>query len=485
MIFQIYKFLLLSIGINLIALPLKGQFRFAADFRAKNTEVCKTLESFAKIPGLKGSSWGLAIVNPKDGKFLAEKSAADNFIPASNMKIITSLNAFHHLGEDYRFSTDFYISGSLKDSVLYGNIWISGGGDPTPGMEGRDRLNSDFFGQAIRLLKSRGIKSIKGRLIQIPCENPYHGLRSTWSWGDLSQSYGAGIYALNANENQFHIYADAITKDSIAVIKRADSLFSQMNLSGLKIKTGPPGSNDDSYFSWKPGSSKINLTGTIPPSSETQRLRGAIPDPEQFFLDLLKHELWKGGVMVRDSIVEDQPGQKIGEIKSPPLSQIIKEVNQHSNNFYTEALAFALCRKGDSGSDYGWTHLNRIKSVVSMPEGYYLSDGSGLSPTNRLSPAGITKALSWALKQKWSETFLSSLPVAGESGTMKNFCTGACGKIRAKSGTLNRTLCYSGYAETASGKVIFSMMINNYHGGQKSMKEEMGKVLESFVKIRH
>ncbi len=68
---------------------------------------------------------------------------------------------------------------------------------------------------------------------------------------------------------------------------------------------------------------------------------------------------------------------------------------------------------------------------------------------------------------------------------MKNFCTGACGKIRAKSGTLNRTLCYSGYAETASGKVIFSMMINNYHGGQKSMKEEMGKVLESFVKIRH
>jgi D-alanyl-D-alanine carboxypeptidase/D-alanyl-D-alanine-endopeptidase (penicillin-binding protein 4) len=93
-----------------------------------------------------------------------------------------------------------------------------------------------------------------------------------------------------------------------------------------------------------------------------------------------------------------------------------------------------------------------------------LSDGSGLSRKDLVTPRAIVEILRYAARQPWAETFRASLPVAGEDGTlsdrMKN--TPAVGRVFAKTGTIGRANTLSGYATTVSGKhLIFSIMANN------------------------
>jgi len=467
----------------MIALQVEGQFHFRAGFRLKNPEVCRSMEKFARLDGLKGASWGLAIRNTKDGKLLASKSEEENFIPASNMKLLTSMNAFQNLGENHQFQTDFFTDGNIENGILNGNLLIRGSGDPTIGTTGRDKLRAGFFAKAVQLLKEKGIREIKGRILPEKVDNPYEGIGKDWSWSDIANYYGAGIFQFNINENQFHTLVEAKKEGSKAVVRKKDSLNGGLSLDRVELETSPAGSPDLAYYYWIPGTSRVSLTGSIPESGEIQKIKGALPNPEEVFFEVLKSELRQAGIRVEEAELPSGRKSSIGKAESPPLTEIAAEVNLNSHNLYTESLAYALCKKGDRCAENGWTHLERYARLTGFPHGYYLADGSGLSLSNRISPSGLSQALVKALNQPWAKPFLNTLPVAGESGTMKNFCKGAKGKIRAKSGTLTRTLCYSGYADTPKGKVAFSLMVNNYNGPYKEMKAEVGKLLESFIRI--
>ncbi len=484
MISVICKFAGLSLVFALVALQVEGQFHFRPAFRMKNPELVRYLNHFAGLESLKGASWGMVIRDAEKGEILVQRSGEENFIPASNMKVLTSMNAFHHLGKDFRFRTVLYSDGEIADGVLKGNLFVEGSGDPTPATDGRDRLNAGFFRQVTAMLREKGIREITGNIFERNNSHPYAGIRKDWSWSDVGNYYGAGIYPLNINENQFHTYVEAVRQGSSAQLKKVDSLSGRMQIDEIKLETTAPGSPDLANFFWIPGTRKIRMEGSIPQEAGWQKVKGALQDPPALFLEVLENEIQKAGILIKKEVAGKKKPEFLGEALSPSLTTIAAEVNLNSNNLYTESLAYSLCTKDDRCLENGWTHLERFVRLTNFPAGYYLADGSGLSPSNRISPAGISNALVWALKQNWADSFLKSLPVAGESGTMKNFCKGVKGRIRAKSGTLTRTLCYSGYAETKKGRVAFSLMVNNYHGPFKAMKEAVGELLESFVAIR-
>ncbi|NNG01678.1 MAG: D-alanyl-D-alanine carboxypeptidase [Desulfobacteraceae bacterium] len=58
-----------------------------------------------------------------DGDIIYSKHADKPLTPASTLKLLTALFAFHHLGSDFRFQTEFF-----QDAD--GNIYIKGYGDP-------------------------------------------------------------------------------------------------------------------------------------------------------------------------------------------------------------------------------------------------------------------------------------------------------------------------------------------------------------------
>jgi D-alanyl-D-alanine carboxypeptidase/D-alanyl-D-alanine-endopeptidase (penicillin-binding protein 4) len=69
-----------------------------------------------------GENDAVLVASPR-GKVLLEKNAGKKKIPASTLKIFTSLVALHYLGPEYRFTTEFYLD---RDD----NLKIKGYGDP-------------------------------------------------------------------------------------------------------------------------------------------------------------------------------------------------------------------------------------------------------------------------------------------------------------------------------------------------------------------
>ena len=485
MILQLYKELKIFCLFLIIALPVEGQFHFGKDFKTKNKEVTTVYERFSRLQQLKGSSYGVIVKDGSTGQNLIHYNEELNLIPASNMKLFTSMNGLKNLGADFTFKTKIWISGPIQNGVLKGSLWIEGTGDPTIYSPDKEKFSGNFFTKLTKVLMSAGIQKIEGQLYAKEIHNPYSGIRSDWSWSDVGNYYGAGIYPLNINENQYALFLSSTVEGKAAKIKKQDSI-SDVEITTEEVVTDGPNTPDLAYIYWKPGSSNAKITGSLPQDSDLQKVKGSLQNPEKVFFKVLASQLSKSGISVEGKQFELETLKEIGYVESPPLKEIVKEVNLLSNNLMTESIAFALAKKEDKPDESGWTQLAKFAKQINCPQGFYLADGSGLSPSNRISPEGFCRALFWAKKQSFYADLMASLPVSGTSGTMRNFCKSASvkGKIQAKSGTLTRTLCYSGYVKAKRGDLVFSIMINSYSGNFKAMKSELEKIMEALVEIK-
>jgi D-alanyl-D-alanine carboxypeptidase/D-alanyl-D-alanine-endopeptidase (penicillin-binding protein 4) len=100
-----------------------------------------------------------------------------------------------------------------------------------------------------------------------------------------------------------------------------------------------------------------------------------------------------------------------------------------------------------------------------VPDGdVVMSDGSGLSRDDLVTPRAMVDLLRYAAHAPWGRDFISTLPVSGEDGTlderMRN--SPAAGRIEAKTGSTEHVHSLSGYATTQRGEsLVFSIFCNN------------------------
>ena len=76
------------------------------------------------------------------------------------------------------------------------------------------------------------------------------------------------------------------------------------------------------------------------------------------------------------------------------------------------------------------------------------------------------------------------MPIAGESGTLKNLCKGQAGqgRIMAKSGTMSKVKSYAGYVKTKSGKKLaFAIIVNNHANSSSALTAQMESVLNAMA----
>jgi D-alanyl-D-alanine carboxypeptidase/D-alanyl-D-alanine-endopeptidase (penicillin-binding protein 4) len=111
--------------------------------------------------------------------------------------------------------------------------------------------------------------------------------------------------------------------------------------------------------------------------------------------------------------------------------------------------------------------LNRFLREAGIKEGDVLfEEGSGLSRNNLTTPNATIALLEYMSKHKAADVYMSSLPIAGVDGTLRNRMKGtaAAGNARAKTGTLRWANSLSGYLTSAAGeRLAFSIMLNRYH----------------------
>ena len=126
------------------------------------------------------------------------------------------------------------------------------------------------------------------------------------------------------------------------------------------------------------------------------------------------------------------------------------------------------------------------KSTGIDMEGFIMEDGSGLSRFNAITAQQMGQIMRKSGSMPWFPHFYSSLAIAGKTGTLRNMCKGeaAQGRVFAKSGSINRVRCYTGYANTYHGKqVAFAIFVNSYTGKYSSLTPHFERFFNSLTQL--
>lgn len=461
-----------------------------------DNSLSELVEAIQKEKGTRTASIGVCLV-PLDG----EPSDAFGYqidqglVPASTMKSITTATANEILGSDYRFKTELQTAGVLgEDGTLKGNVVIRGGGDPTLG----DSQISRTFAVWQEALAKAGVKKVEGSVVGDASVFGTKLIPDSWQWNDIGNYYGAGASGLTFHQNQFFCSFQTSKVGGIAKFIGTDP-----NLPGVEfineMRVGSAGSGDQGYIYGVPYGKVFYLRGSVPAGKSTFTIKGALPDPAFFCARAFTKHLSQGGLevtgeptTVRLMMVagESLAARKvIHEQSSDSLASLMVLTNHKSVNLRAECMhrAIGLKAKGNG------TTLDASKAVTEHwadkgidMTGFYMADGCGLSRSNTVTAKQMALIHFHAAKGEHFEAFHDSLPVAGRSGTLKSIGggTSAEGRVRAKSGTLDRIKTYAGYVNARSGKrYAFAVFINNYSGDSWDAKSKIVRIWTKMVAL--
>jgi D-alanyl-D-alanine carboxypeptidase/D-alanyl-D-alanine-endopeptidase (penicillin-binding protein 4) len=153
--------------------------------------------------------------------------------------------------------------------------------------------------------------------------------------------------------------------------------------------------------------------------------------------------------------------KKLTLVHSPRMATLVKLTNTPSDNFFAETLIKDIgARFGGGGTTVAGASV--VRSELASEFGIHprLDDGSGLSRSDFTSPRDVVTLLG---KLADNSAFVSSLAVAGQTGTLQTEMRGtvAEGRCQGKTGTLHDVANLAGYCQAADGHTLaFAFMMN-------------------------
>ncbi len=455
---------------------------------AQSTSLNNAIARFRDQALLTHASVGICLKDLQSGKIVGETEPQVSLTPASIQKVITGATALEILGPDFRFSTRFGYSGELKNDTLWGDLIILGGGDPALGsMYFREHyFNPHFEDVWIKALSDAGIRVVTGNLITDATIFDDQLIPGTWMWEDMGNYYGAGACGLTVYDNQYEIHLQS-PKDAGLPTKiiRTDPEIPGLTFDNRVLSDNSNSDGASVYGS--PFDLHRVLLGTIPKDRPDFTIKASIPDPADFLALEMQKKLKQSKITLSGEIRNGKAGREfipLAEIQSPRLIEIIDEMEKTSVNLFAEHLLKYLgyLQNGQGTTAGGIKFITGFWQAKGIGnEGFFMNDGSGLSPTNGVTPEIMTAILKYMKTQSpYAIQFYNALPSPG-NGTLTAFNPGNFphGALRAKSGSMTRVRCYAGYLTTVSGnELAFAIMLNNFSCRQS----EAAKAIEDFLK---
>src|SRR5580698_7457405 len=540
--FQRILALLLAASLLPVSLYPQHHHREAKAAPPAKPQLADRIRTILADPALSHALFGIS-VKGLDGQVIYGYNDGLLFTPASNAKLLTTATAFALLPvQDLTFTTNVVASGVIDpQGELHGDIILLGCGDPTlsrrrypygappPATAAAATPNAanqanqaepqnppadmDVLNQLAQQVEQAGVRTVDGAVIgddSFYVDEPWG---ESWGWDDLQWSYGAPISALTFADNtiELNIVADPEKPGSTVASWAPDvdyyTLENTMTLTPAG-QTAHPGLNR------RPGSLLVRAWGTTPANGLHAGM--AVEDPAEFTAAAFKQALLARGVLVtgaavsrhKSSIVTaefaDERSQPVHIGPSPQdrivaplegrralathvsiqLDQDITLTNKISQNPHAELLLRLLGKT--FGTDGSFAQGSRVVRQFLVEAGindadFFLYDGSGMSPNDRIAPRAYAQLLSYASRQSWGAAWRDTLPIAGVDGTLSNrFKTSPLkGHLWAKTGTLNETNALSGYLTTASGKTLaFSIMMNGHRPGSDAELQAIDHIAE-------
>lgn len=411
------------------------------------------------------------------GASLFQLDADKLMMPASNLKILTLSAAAETLGWDYRYTTTLEATGPVEDGVLHGDLIVRGSGDPT--INSRSDRAAHVLDEWVAALAAAGIRTVDGRLIGNDQAFDDEGIGAGWAWDYLQYAYAAPAGALEYNEDVAALTvmpgASVGAPASVAISPGAG--FALVN----RASTGIPGSETTIDFRRRLDRPVLEVTGMIPLGAPPAQRSVAVVNPTVFFVQSLKDALAARGIVVLGPAVDYDDAapelqasapaapRVLASTVSPPLREIAAVMMKVSQNLYAETLlkTIGATRGGLGTVAAGLQVVRELLGRWGVPDdAYVLLDGSGLSRYNYVTASAITTVLEHMYRDpRHREAFLSTLPIAGEDGTVSARMRGtrAEGNAMAKTGSLSNVRTLSGYVRTRDGEMlVFSVLANDF-----------------------
>ncbi|GAB4044817.1 D-alanyl-D-alanine carboxypeptidase/D-alanyl-D-alanine-endopeptidase [Spirosoma litoris] len=462
------------------------------------------VESFQANPATRFGTVALSVRRVRDGEELIGYNARMSLPSASTLKLITTATALAVLGPNYTYTTTLEYDGAIKDSVLTGNLYIHGTGDPSLGSW---RFTNYYDLPALLkswadAVKAAGIRKIQGMVVGDASLYDDLTTPDTWPFGDLGNYYGASLSALNINENLFRVFfRPGKAVGTPTTVLRTDPLLPYLTFRNT-VTTDAAHTGDQVNIYGVPFMNQQWLTGKVPmgePANEFS-VKGSLPDPAYFAAYALQNQLVQNNITISNPPVSiggglpasfSATGKRtvLNQHKSPPLTDLVQQTNFQSINLYAEAFlrtaALALNKnvKSTSSSLEAVTTFWKSKGV--NLDGFRIRDGSGLSTVGALTADNMTGILSVMGREKSFPQFYETIPIVGQTGTVRSLARGtiAAGNIRAKSGSIEGVRAYAGYFTAADGEQMsFCILVNKFTPGQsRTITNELEKIFVGLV----
>jgi len=438
---------------------------------------------------VRSGKFGAMVVSLTRGDTLFAQNAGEMMQPASTMKLFSTAVALDRFGPEHRFSTDVLRDGPVgADGTVTGNIYLRADGDPS--MSARFYRDPNLpMATLARAVASAGVKHVKGDLVYDATAFDDQKIPDGWKTTYLGAAYAARVSALSLNENLVWVVVQPNGKTAAVTLEPATTAIPVR--STVRLVGGRGGR----IIARRASDGGIDVSGSIGSASGPLRYSLVVDDPALFTAGALRAALQSVGITVDGTIKPGKtPGsaEKVASFDSPPLSEIVSEMNRESINIVAELLfrdaSRASASNGTATAETGLANLREFlqKKVGVDPEWVKVSDGSGLSTLDYLTPRVMIDLLSYAHRGPWSSAFHGSLPVAGESELLRRRmrATPAQGNLHAKTGTTNTVIALGGYVTSKSGEIIaFSFIYNgNDRWNAKATMDGMGATLANFVR---
>ncbi|WP_374674064.1 D-alanyl-D-alanine carboxypeptidase/D-alanyl-D-alanine-endopeptidase [Ideonella sp.] len=419
--------------------------------------------------------------------------------PASLFKLLTTYAALDRLGPAWSWSTPVWATGPLKDGVLDGSVHIEGRGDP--------KLVLERVWLLLRRLQQEGVREIRGDLVldhgffAVPGRHP--GEFDNEPLRPQNVQPDALLINQKVVEYRFlpepaSLHARVVADPALAGMPDEDTVPLALGDCGdwrgaLQPAAEPPGA--------------LRFAGRLPAACGPRTWRIAVPDAAGYGARLVAR-LWRDlggrvGGAVRDGSVP--PGARLlFEWPSPPLAEVVRDINKFSNNVMAEQLFLSLAAPeaaasavpgaapGAPGMSSGAAsgpgpaappvYVRPPPVTQAAARGALLSwlterlgddmaaqvvpdNGSGLSRDARVSAAALARLLQHAWASGVMPEMLASLPVSGTDGTLRRFAA-APGRAHLKTGSLRDVAGVAGYVLADDGRrYIVVALINHPQAG--------------------
>ncbi len=406
------------------------------------------------------------------GKTELDWRATTPMNPASTMKILTTLTGLDILGPQYRWRTNLFTDGIIRQGVLKGNIYLQGTGDP--------KLVPEELAKMMKDLQNLGIQKIDGNLFFDRTAYAPSAMEHNTIDGESLRAYNvppdALLYAFRTlsfqiGKSRTADFIDISYSPALSQLK----VVNQMQLidrpcdgwkSGIRFNLDPEGDNakTDQLLS-------AQFSGVFPSDCKGVNYNVVALDANTFLTQGFT-AAWElaGGTWVKTPIGTNGSvpitARPLLQFEGINLADDVVDINKYSNNVMARQLllTLALEKMGKPATTENGEIVIQswLKQLGLEFPGLVIENGSGLSRNEAISAQQMNSLLLLARNLPVAETFYNSLPIAGTDGTMRNRLMAQLRKFlhlkkkpeaRIKTGSLADVRAISGYVMSKSGRM--------------------------------